>query len=87
MNTKKETNTGKTVSQLKCLKERKMLTLTLQVKGLVWPFFSRDRVHIFSGNVGNEIGVMLRGKGPQKPEVPNDIFRIRTLMTYKDLIE
>ena len=29
-------------------------------------FFSTDLRHIFGGNVGNEFGVMLRGKGPQK---------------------
>ena len=31
-------------------------------------FFSTDLGHIFASNVGNEFGVMLRGKGPHKPE-------------------
>ena len=31
-------------------------------------FLSTDLGHIFGCNVGNELGVMLRGKGPHKPE-------------------
>ena len=34
---------------------------------------STDLGHIFSSNVGNEIGVMLRGKGPCKPEFAYDM--------------
>ena len=42
----------------------------------------------FSENiVANEFGVMLRGKGPLKPEFPYDIVRTHSLMTYIDLIE
>ena len=50
-------------------------------------FFSTDLVHIFGSNVGNEFGVMLRGKGPHKPESAYDIVRIHSLMIYTDLIE
>ena len=32
-------------------------------------FFSTDLGHIFGSNVGNEFGVMLRGKGPHKPQI------------------
>ena len=32
-------------------------------------FLSTDLSHVFGSNVGNEIGVMLRGKGPHKPEI------------------
>ena len=45
-----------------------------------------DLGHIFGSNVGNEIGVMLRGNGPHKPELAYDIVRIHTLMIYGDLI-
>ena len=31
-------------------------------------FFSTDLGHNFGSNVGNEFGVMLRGKGPHKPQ-------------------
>ena len=46
-----------------------------------------DLGHIFGSNVGNEFGVMLRGKGPHKPEFAYDIVRIHSLMIYTDLIE
>ena len=49
-------------------------------------FFSTDLGHIFGSNVGNEFGVMLRGKGPHKPESAFDIVRIHSLMIYTDLI-
>ena len=50
-------------------------------------FFSTDLRHFFESNVGNEFGVMLRGKGPHKPEIAYDIVRIHSLMIYTDLIE
>ena len=49
--------------------------------------FSTDMGHNFGSNVGNEYGVMLRGKGPHKPEFAYDIVRIHSLMIYTDLIE
>ena len=50
-------------------------------------FFSTDLGHIFGSKVGNEFGVMLRGKGPHKPKSAYDIVRIHSLMIYTDLIE
>ena len=50
-------------------------------------FFNTDLGHIFGSNVGNELGVMLRGKGPHKPEIAYDIVRIHSLMIYTNLIE
>ena len=50
-------------------------------------FFSSDLGQILGSNVGNEFGVMLRGKGPHKPEFAYDIVRIHSLMIYTDLIE
>ena len=50
-------------------------------------YFSTDLGHIFASNVGNEFGVMLRGKGPHKPEFAYDIVRIHSLMIYTDLVE
>ena len=50
-------------------------------------FFFTDLVHIFRSNVGNEFGVMLRGKAPHKPEFAYNIGRIHSLMIYTDLIE
>ena len=50
-------------------------------------FFSTDLGHVFGSNVGNEFGVMLRGKCSHKPEFAYDIVRIHSLMIYTDLIE
>ena len=50
-------------------------------------FFSTDLGHIFGRNVGNEFGVMLRGKRPHNPDFAYDIFRIQSLMIYTDVIE
>ena len=50
-------------------------------------FISTDMGHIFGSNVGNEFGVMLRGKGPHKREFAYDIVRIHSLMIYTGLIE
>ena len=48
---------------------------------------STDLEHFFGGNIGNEFGVMLRGKGPHKTKSASDIVRIHCLMMYTDLIE
>ena len=50
-------------------------------------FFSTDLGHFFGRNVGNEFGVMLRGKGPHKPEFAYEIVRIHSLKIYTDLID
>ena len=65
--------------------EKVEIYLANEVCGLT--FFSTDLGHTFRINAGNEFGVMLRGKGPHKPEFVFDIVRIRSLMTYTDLIE
>ena len=49
--------------------------------------FSTDLGHIFGSKIRNEFGVMLRGKGPHKPEFASDIVRIHSLMMYRDLME
>ena len=59
--------------------------LANEASGLV--FFGTHLGHIFGSNVGNEFGVMLRGKGPHNPEFAYDIVRIHSLMIYTDLIE
>ena len=49
--------------------------------------FSTDMEHIFVSNVVNNFGVLLKLKGPHKPEIVFDIVRIHSLMINKDLIE
>ena len=50
-------------------------------------FLITDLEHLFGSNVGKEFGVMLRGKGPHKPNFAYDIVRIHSLMINNDLIE
>ena len=49
--------------------------------------FSTGLGHILGCNVGNEFGVMLRRRGPRKPEIAHDDVLIHSLMIYLDLIE
>ena len=85
---KKDTSTAKTVSQLLCLaRSTQKSEIYLANEGSGLEFFSTDLGHVFGSNVGNEFGVMFRGKGPHKPEIAYDIVHIHSLMIYMDLIE
>ena len=42
--------------------------------------FSTDLGHNLGSNICNETGVMLRRRGPHKPEFADDIVRINSLM-------
>ena len=53
----------------------------------VLAFFSTDLADIFGGDVGNEIGVMLRRKGPNKPKIAHEIVRIHSFMSFAELME
>ena len=46
-----------------------------------------DLGHIFVNNVGNQFGVLMKGKGPHEPQIACDIVRIHSLMIYIDLVE
>ena len=50
-------------------------------------FCSTDLGHSFGNNVGNQFGVLMKGKGPHEPEFAYDIVRILSLMIYSDLVE
>ena len=71
--------------QIKVSRRSQKVSLASEGSGLA--FFSTDLGHILGSNVGNEIRVKLRGKGPHKPEFAYDIVRIHSLMIYTDLIE
>ena len=49
--------------------------------------FSTDLRHIFGGNVRNDLGILMRGKGPHKPTFAHDNVRIHSLMIYTDIVE
>ena len=84
---KKDTTTAKIVSEVKVSRRRQKVKINLANERSVPAFFSADLGHIFGSNVGNQIGVILRRKGPHKQEFAYDIVRIHSLMIYTDLIE
>ena len=48
--------------------------------------FSTDLGHIFGGDVRNDSGILMRGKGPHELTFAYDIVRIHSLMIYTDLV-
>ena len=65
--------------------QKVQIYLAKEASGLA--FFSTNLGHIFGSNVAIEFGVMLRGKGPHKPEFAYDIVHIHSLIINTDLIE
>ena len=72
---------------VKVSQKTQKIEIYLANEGSGLAFFSTDLGPIFGSNVGNEIGVMLRGKRPHKPDFAYDIVRIHSLMICTDLIE
>ena len=72
---------------VKVSRRTQKVEIYLENEGSGLAFFSTDLGHISGSDVGNEFGVILRGKGPHKPEFAYDIVRIYSLMIYTDLIE
>ena len=72
---------------VKVSRRTQKVEIYLANEGSGLPFFNTDLGHTFGSNVGNEFGVMLRGKRPHKPEFAYDIVRIHSLMILTDLIE
>ena len=60
------------------------IVFTNKISGL--DFLNTDLVNIFGSNVGNEFGVMLRGKGPHKLEFVYECVHRHSLMIYTHLI-
>ena len=65
--------------------QKVVIMLANDTSGLA--FCSTDLGHIFGNNVGNEFGVLMKGKGPHEPKFAYDIVRIHSLMIYSDLVE
>ena len=65
--------------------QKVVIMLANDTSGLA--FCSTDLDHLFGINVGNEIGVLMRGKGPNEPEFASDIVGIHSLMICSDLVE
>ena len=41
----------------------------------------------FGGDVRNDLGILMRGKGLHEPTFAYDIVRIHSLMNYTDIVE
>ena len=50
-------------------------------------FCGTELGHNFGSNVGNGLGVLMIGKGPHEPEFAYDLFRIHSLVIYRDILE
>ena len=50
-------------------------------------FCSTDLGHIFGNNVGNQFGVLMKGKCPHEPQFAYGVVSILSLMIYSDLVE
>ena len=50
-------------------------------------FCRTDLGHIFDNNLGNQFGLLIKGKGPPEPQFAYDIARIHSLMIYSDIVE
>ena len=48
---------------------------------------STDLRHIFGGDVRNDLGILMRGKGPHEPTFAYDIVRIHSLTIYTNMVE
>ena len=49
--------------------------------------FSTDLGLMFGGDVGNDLGMLMSGKGPHEPKFAYDIVRIHSLMIYTEIVE
>ena len=58
--------------------QKVVIILANDTSGLA--FCSTDLGHIFGNNVGNQFGVLMKGKGPHEPQFAYDIVRIHSLM-------
>ena len=49
--------------------------------------FNTDLGHIFGGDVRNDSGILMSGKGPHEPTFAYDIVRIHSIMIYTKIVE
>ena len=65
--------------------QKVVIILAIDTSGLA--FCSTNLGHIFGKSVGNQFGVLMKGKGPHEPQFAYDNVRIHSLMIYSDLVE
>ena len=80
-------NHNETCIKVKVSRRTHKVKIYVANEGSGLAFFSKDLGPIFGRIVGNEFGVLLRRKGPHRPEFAHDIVRIHSLIIYTDMIE
>ena len=65
--------------------QKVVIILANDTSGLA--FCSTDLGHIFRNNVGNKVGLLMKGKCPHESQFAYDIVRIHSLMIYGDLVK
>ena len=80
-------NHSENSTRVKVSRRTQEVEIYLAVEGSGLAFFLTDLGHICFSGVGNEFGVMWRGKGTKKPEVAYDIVQKHSVMLYTDLNE
>ena len=80
-------NHSKNCITVKVSRRTQKVEIDLANEGPGLAFFSTDLEQFFGSSVGDDFGVMLRRKGPHKPELFFDIVRIHSLMIHEELIE
>ena len=83
----KRNNHNETCITVKVSRKTQKVVILLANDSSGLAFCSTDLGHIFGNNVGNQSGVLMKGKGPHEPQFAYDIVRIHSLMTYSDLVE
>ena len=73
--------------KVKVTRRTQKVEIYLAKEGFCLAFSSTDLGLILGSTIDNDFGVMLRRKGPHKPEFAYDIVPIHSLMIYTDLIE
>ena len=88
MNTLKQerNNHNETCITVKFSRRTQKIVIMLANDNSGLAFFSTDLGHNFGNKVGNEIGVLMIGKGPHEPVFAYDIVRFHSLLIYSDLV-
>ena len=80
-------NHGDTCITIKFSRVTQIVKVYLAKEESSLAIFSTDLGHIFGGDVRNDLGILMSGKGPHEPTFAYDIDRIHSLMIYTDIVE
>ena len=83
----KRNNHNKTCIGVKVDRRTQEIAFSLVNDESSWVISSINLGHIFGGDVRNDRGILMLGKGPHKPLFAYDIVRIHSLMIYTDIKE